>query len=169
MARIKLKHAQLLSDVKSFGSDSFEPVRKVVRKTSLTKSAPGSLASFFAKAEAAGGKVTIRETAKVGDPIHVKGKEARNAKPKADPDPGADAVPREHVGLRVARAIGDMKRHAMGQDLNGPVTEQQLQACHLLARTGKMTSEEVADVEKALSDKRALPSYILRKLGSDNA
>lgn len=143
-------------------------VKKVVRKSTLTKSAPGSLAEFFAKAQAAGGKVTIREKGvKTGDKVLVKGKEAVTAKPKADP--GANAVPKEHVGLRVARAIGDMKAHAMGTDLNGPVTEQQLHACHLLARTGKMTMEEVADVEKALNDKRALPSYILRKLGSGNA
>ena len=140
-----------------------------VRKTStLSKSAPGSLEEFFAKAEAAGGKVTIREKGvKTGDKVLVKGKTAVTAKPKSDP--GSNPVPKEHVGLRVARAIGDMKAHAMGQDLNGPVTEQQLQACHLLARTGKMSMDEVADVEKALSDKRALPTYILKKLGSGNA
>jgi len=140
----------------------------VKAKTSrFAKSEPSSLAEFFAKAQAAGGRVTIRETAKVGDKVAISGKKAEKVKPKADA--GANAVPKEHVGIRVARAIGEMKAHAMGQDLNGPVTEQQLQACHLLARTGKMTMEEVADVEKALSGKRALPTYILRRLGSDNA
>jgi len=159
MARKPLKHEQLLRDLQSFGSDSFEPVRKVVRKKStLTKSEPKSLAAFFAKAEAAGGRVTIREKTNVGDAVAVKGKRTVKA------DPGANAVPKEHVGLRVARAIGEMKARAMGEDLNGPVTEEQLKACHLLARTGQMSQEEVADVEKALSDKRALPTYLLNKL-----
>ncbi|WP_146014344.1 hypothetical protein [Paraburkholderia rhynchosiae] len=76
--------------------------------------------------------------------------------------------PREHTALRVARLIGEMKQHAQGRDLNGPVTPDQLAACQALARAGEMTPDEVADVEKALSDQRALPLYLIKKLGSGN-
>lgn len=80
--------------------------------------------------------------------------------------PGERAEPREHTALRVARAIGEMKRFAQGKNLNGPVTEEQLKACHALARAGEMSQDEVADVEKALNDKRCLPTYLLRKLSN---
>lgn len=106
-----------------------------------------------------GKPATIREGGvKVGDHVMVKGKTATTDKPSAEP--------REHTALRVARAIGEMKAYAQGKDLNCPVTEQQLQACHALARAGEMSKEEVADVEKAFNDKRALPTYILRKLSN---
>ncbi|TAM06393.1 MAG: hypothetical protein EPN70_05985 [Paraburkholderia sp.] len=107
-----------------------------------------------------GRPATIREKGvKVGDKVLVKGKTATTDKP-------APATPPEHVALRVARAIGEMKQHAQGRDLNGPVTPKQLAACHALARAGEMSQQEVADVEKALNDKRALPTYLLRKLSN---
>ncbi|WP_211606165.1 hypothetical protein [Paraburkholderia nemoris] len=88
---------------------------------------------------------------------------------QATPDkPAPAAEPREHIAMRVARAIGETKAHAQGKDLNGPVTEQQLKACHALSRAGEMSQEEVADVEKAMKDGRALPLYIIKKLGSGN-
>ena len=127
----------------------------------------GPLEAFCAKAQAAGGKVTIREKANLGDPIHVKGKEARNAKPKADQ--GENAEPPEHPGLRVAKAINEMRAHAIGKSINSAVKPEQLEACKLLARTGRLDPSEVDDVEAALNDGRALPSHILRKLGSGNA
>lgn len=164
---------QLLNEMHLEAVKKGYAVKKVVSKSTLTKSQtvqeamlkaglnPGELKPFT-------GKVTIREKgAREGDPILAKGKDAVLAKPKAGP--GENAEPPEHVGLRVARAIGDMKRHALGADLNGPVTEKQFQACHLLARTGKMSMGDVEEVEKALNDGRALPTYILKKLGSGNA
>lgn len=132
---------------------------KVVRaRGTVAKSAPAtSLKEFFAKARAAGGPVTIRETAKVGDKVVVKGKKAVTDKP-------VDAEPKEHTALRVARLLSEMKTAAMGRELNGKVTEVQLKAAHALAHAGEMSEAEVADVKAAMDDGRALPSYILRKL-----
>ncbi|TCG08851.1 hypothetical protein BZM27_09375 [Paraburkholderia steynii] len=110
-----------------------------------------------------GKPATIRERGvKVGDHVMVQGKKAVTDKSM----PVDRFEPPEHVALRVGRAIADMKLHAQGANLNGPVTEDQLKACHALARAGEMSQEEVADVEKALNDKRALPTYILRKLSN---
>ena len=132
---------------------------KVVRvRSTLAKSAPPTfLKDFFAEAQAAGGKVTIAETsAKAG-----KKKPAKTA-------PVERAEPREHTALRVARLLGEMKAHAMGSDLNGRVTEVQLKACHALARQGELKEEDVEAVRSALDDGRALPLYIIKKLGSGN-
>jgi hypothetical protein len=108
---------------------------------------------------------TIREVmAKAGMDIDkVKpftGKPATTDKPVA-------AAPKEHIALR-ARAIGEMKKHAQGLELNGPVSEDQLKACHALAAAGEMSHDEVVDVESAMKDARALPTYLLKKLGSGN-
>jgi hypothetical protein len=144
-------------------------VKKVVRKTStLTKSQtvqeamlkaglnPGELKPFTGK------PATIREKGvKVGDKVLVKGKKAVTDKP-------VDAEPKEHTALRVARLLSEMKTAAMGRELNGKVTEVQLKAAHALAHAGEMSEAEVADVKAAMDDGRALPTYILKKLGSGN-
>jgi len=172
MARKPLKHAQLLRDLQSFGSDSFEPVRKVVgvRPSRMAKSQtvqeamlkagldPQKLRPFTGKPP-----VMREQGTTVGQKVLVKGKQAIQT------DPGANAEPPEHTGIRVAKAINEMRAHAMGKDINGPVTPAQLEACKLLARTGRLEPAEVDDVEAALNDGRALPSHILRKLGSSNA
>jgi hypothetical protein len=110
-----------------------------------------------------GKPATIREKGvKVGDHVMVKGKTAMTDKPA----PAAE--PSEHTALRVARLLGEMKAHAMGTDLNGKVTEAQLKACHALARQGELKEEDVEAVKSALDDGRALPLYIIKKLGSGN-
>jgi len=110
-----------------------------------------------------GKPATIREKGvKVGDKVLVKGKTAATDKP------ATAAEPRAHTALRVARLLGEMKRNAQGADLNGPVSEKQLLACEALSRAGELSKEEVADVEKAMKDGRALPTWILKKLGSGN-
>lgn len=143
--------------------------KKVVRPTPITKSM--TVREVMAKAGLDADKVkpftgkpaTIGEKGvKVGDHVMVKGKHAMTDKPA----PVAES--KEHTALRVARLLSEMKAHAAGKDLNGPVTEQQLKACHALSRAGEMSQEEVADVEKAMKDGRALPLYIIKKLGSGN-
>lgn len=111
------------------------------------------------KAMANPGSVTIHETAKPGDKVMVKGRKAVPAKSVA-------AAPKEHVALRIADAISEMKKHAQGRELNGAVTEKQLAACKALSAAGEMSHDEVADVEKAMNDGRALPTYLLRKLSN---
>jgi hypothetical protein len=168
---MRQQQISLLRDLQSFGSDSFEPVRKVVRKTSTLKKSqtvqeamlkagldPQKLRPFTGKPP-----VMREQGTTVGQKVLVKGKQAIQA------DPGVNAEPPEHPGIRVAKAISEMRAHARGKDINGPVTPGQLEACRLLVRTGRMEPWEVDDVERALNDRRALPSHILRKLGSGNA
>jgi hypothetical protein len=142
--------------------------KKVARPT-ITKSM--TLYEVMAKAGIDADKVkpftgkpaTIRERGvKVGDKVLVKGKTAATDKPS----PAAET--REHTALRGARLLGEMKTHAMGSDLNGKVTEAQLKACHALARQGELKEEDVEAVKSALDDGRALPLYIIKKLGAGN-
>ncbi|CAE6694009.1 hypothetical protein R69619_00388 [Paraburkholderia nemoris] len=167
MARINQFEA-LLDDLHRESVAKGYARNKVVRPT-IAKSM--TLHEVMAKAGIDADKVkpftgkpaTTREKGvRVGEHVMVKGKAAMTDKP------ALAAEPREHTALRIARLIGEMKQHAQGHDLNGPVTPEQLAACHALARAGEMSQEEVADVEKALSDKRALPLYLLKKLGSGN-
>ena len=90
------------------------------------------------------------------------------SKKPAKTEPVERVEPREHAALRVARLLGEMKRNAQGANLNGPVSEKQLLACEALSRAGELSQDEVADVEKAMKDGRALPLYIIKKLGSGN-
>jgi hypothetical protein len=134
-----------------------KPGKLAKSRAPLRKSSP--FTASIAKAQTPG-KVTIHERANVGDAVKVKGKQAVPAKSVA-------AEPKEHVALRVAGAISEMKKHAQGRELNGAVTELQLKACKALAAAGEMSQDEVADVEKAMSDGRALPTYLLKKMGGN--
>ena len=167
MARINQFEA-LLDDLHRESVAKGYSREKVVRPT-ITKSM--TLHEVMAKAGIDADKVrpfsgkpaTIREKGvRIGDNVTIKGKQVMTDKPV----PVAES--KEHTALRGARLLSEMKAHAVGKDLNGPVTEQQLKACHALARAGEMSQEEVADVEKAMTDGRALPLYIIKKFGSGN-
>src|ERR1700692_3499026 len=100
---MRQQQISLLRDLQSFGLDSFEPVRKVVRKTSTLKKSqtvqeamlkagldPQKLRPFTGKPP------VMREQGTTVGQVLVKGKQAIQA------DPGVNAEPPEHPGIRVA-------------------------------------------------------------------
>lgn len=139
--------------------DKTSPAGKVVRARPTTpgKSRIVDWNTALLKAQADGSMKTVA----------VKLDKKKVVKP-AKTAPAANAEPREHVALRVGALMADLKRHAQGAELNGNVTEKQLLACRALARQGELTEEDVAAVQSALDDGRALPLWVLKKLGSGN-
>ncbi len=139
--------------------DKTSPAGKVIRArpATLGKSRIVDWNTALLKAQANGSVKTV--AAKLGEKKFIK---------PAKTAPVDRAEPREHTALRGERLIGEIKQQAQGRDLNGPVSEDQLKAFHALARAGEMSQEDVEAVEKALSDKRALPLYLIKKVGSGN-
>lgn len=169
MARTKLKHSQLLSDVHSFGSDSFAPVRKVVRKTSLTKSQtvqeamlkpgmdPDKLKPFTGKPP-----VMREKGAAVGTKVLVKGRQAVKAAPLPDAGdvPVSAALRHEHL----KRAI--VAHAAAHDDFNSPISEPMLNRVLSLAKSGRLSDDQARRTVEHHSKGLALPTDVMRAVAS---
>jgi hypothetical protein len=168
MASIKLKYGQLLKDLQAFGSDSFEPVRKVVRKSTLTKSQTVQEAMLKAgldpeKLKPFTGKTTIREKTNVGDKVLVKGKQAVKAAPLPDiEDAGVPAVLR-HEHLK--RAI--VAHAAAHEDPNGPISEAVLNRVLKRAKAGQLSDDQARRTVEHHSKGLALPTDVIRAIGGN--
>ncbi|CAN7774888.1 hypothetical protein [Paraburkholderia hospita] len=148
------------SPIKRRNVDKTSAAGKVIRaRSTMAKSAPASLAEFFAKAQAAGGKVTIRETAKVGDKVLVKGKKAEKV------------AAGSHPGLRLEGLRHDLKSQIQSQevspeDLRGPLSEPLLRRLLADAKSGKihLNAEDLENLDKAFRAGNAIPTYLIKRL-----
>ncbi|SOE59178.1 hypothetical protein SAMN05414139_01487 [Burkholderia sp. D7] len=170
MARPKLKHAQLLSDLKSFGSDSFEPVRKVVRKTSLTKSQTVQEAMLKAgidpeKLKPFTGKPPVmrEKGATVGTKALVKGRQAVKAAPL--PDAGDVGVPAALRHEHLKRAI--VAHAAAHDDFNSPISEPMLNRVLKMAKAGQLTDDQARRTVEYHSKGLSLPTDVMHAIGGN--
>ncbi|MGF6936981.1 hypothetical protein OKW41_006143 [Paraburkholderia sp. UCT70] len=154
----------LLDDLAAAGArrvDGTSAAGKAARaRSTLAKSVPAtSLKDFFAKAQAAGGKVTIRETAKVGDKVLVKGKKAEKI------------AAGSHPGLHLEGLRQDLQQHVESQevspeDLRGPLSEPLLRRLLADAKSGKihLNAEDLENLDKAFRARNAIPMYLIKRL-----
>jgi hypothetical protein len=132
-----------------------EAVKKgIVRKPARLAKSVGPLEAFCAKAQAAGGRVTIREQTSLGDKVAISGKKAEKV------------AAGSHPGLRHDLKWHVESREVSPEDLRGPLSEGLLRRLVADCKSGKieLNSEDMDNLDKAFRAGNAIPAYLIKRL-----